>query len=232
MNFRNIVLYHFPATRSARVLWALYETVQEGFEVRRVHLNSKAQHEYEYLNKNPNHNVPMLEVETEDGTTHQILESTAIVEWLIDAHPEKQLAPAIGSALARADYLQMLHFGGTWVDMMLWQIRVHEHVLPSDQVDDRTIARYRHKFTAEVEPQIKARLEKTGYISGETFSGADIVMGHNITWARAYGLCQEEIFRQYLSRISKRPAFAKAFEDAREFDVEVSDRDNNTKFTG
>ncbi len=73
----------------------------------------------------------MLEVETEDGTTHQILESTAIVEWLIDAHPEKQLAPAIGSALARADYLQMLHFGGTWVDMMLWQIRVHEHILPS-----------------------------------------------------------------------------------------------------
>ncbi len=35
----------------------------------------------------------------------------------------------------------MLHFGSTGMDMMLWQMRIHEHVLPADQRDDRTIAR-------------------------------------------------------------------------------------------
>jgi hypothetical protein len=30
-------------------------------------------------------------------------------------------------------------------------------------------------------------------------------------WARGYGLCQDGIFRRYLSGLSKRPAFVKAF---------------------
>lgn len=30
---------------------------------------------------------------------------------------------------ARADYLPMLHFGTSWVDMMLWQIRINTHLL-------------------------------------------------------------------------------------------------------
>ena len=36
------------------------------------------------------------------------------------------------------------------MDMMLWQVRIHEHVLPQDQKDSRTIERYQGKLTEEV----------------------------------------------------------------------------------
>ncbi len=232
MKFEKLVLYHFPATRSARARWALHETVGDEFEVELVPLYNGAQYRDEYLQKNPNHNVPLLEVTLENGVVHRMLESVAMVEWLVDAFPEKRLAPPADLSLARADYLQMLHFGGTWMDMMLWQVRIHEHVLPSDEIDERTITRYRNKFVREVEPQLKARLEAAPYICGSEFLGADIVIGHNVAWARGYQLCQEPIFSDYLSRISKRPAFLKAFSDAREFDPKVPNRDKMRNFSG
>lgn len=232
MKNSKLKLYHFPATRSARVLWALHETVGDGFEVQTVQLYRGEQYHDDYLRKNPNHNVPMLEISTEDGSVHRMLESVAMVEWLVDAFPEKRLSPPAALSIERADYLQMLHFGGTWMDMMLWQVRIHEHVLPSEQADSRTIDRYRKKFVEEVEPQLKKRLGHSPYICGENFSGADIVIGHNVTWARGYQLCQDEIFRGYLSRISKRPAFMKAFADARDFKPEVPNKDRMEKFSG
>jgi glutathione S-transferase len=232
MKIKTLKLYHFPATRSARVRWALHETVGDDFEVQNVQLYKGEQYRDEYLQKNPNHNVPLLEIYMDDGSVHRMLESVAMVEWLVDAFPEKQLAPPTGLSLERADYLQMLHFGGTWMDMMLWQVRIHEHVLPSAQSDSRTIDRYRKKFVEELEPQLKERLGRMPFICGAQFSGADIVIGHNVTWARSYKLCQDDIFREYLSRISKRPAFLKAFEDARSFSPEVPNKDRMKKFSG
>jgi glutathione S-transferase len=233
MSIKQLKLYHYPATRSARVLWALHETVDD-FEVETVELYQGVQYSEDYMDKNPNHNVPMLEITFEDGSCHQMLESVAMVEWLVDAFPDKGLAPsATQMSLARSDYLQMLHFGGTWMDMMLWQVRIHEHVLPSDEADPRTIRRYRKKFELEAEPQLKARLERTPFICGEAFSGADIVIGHNVTWARAYQLCQDDIFGDYISRLAQRPAFLNAFSDASKFELELPNKDDGPRlFTG
>jgi len=218
MTISQLKLFHFPASRSARVRWALHETVGDQFELETVQLYEGEQYSPEYLKKNPNHGVPLLEITMTDGTMQRMIESTAMVEFLVDAFPEKQLSPAVDSfSLKRADYLQMLHFGGTWMDMMLWQIRIHEHILPAKERDVQTISRYRDKFTSEVEPQLKNRLEQTEFICGDAFCGADIVIAHNITWARGYQLCRDDVFRSYLSRISKRPAFQKAFSDARDF---------------
>ncbi|WP_339750730.1 glutathione S-transferase family protein [uncultured Marinobacter sp.] len=232
MKVQKLKLYHFPATRSARVRWALHETIGDEFEVQALDLYSGDQYRDEYLRKNPNHNVPLLEITMEDGSVHRMLESVAMVEWLVESFPEKKLSPPVGLSPERADYLQMMHFGGTWMDMMLWQVRIHEHVLPSDQSDPRTIDRYRQKFVEEVEPQLKERLCQTSFICGDAFSGADIVIGHNVTWARGYHLCQDDIFHEYLSRISKRPAFLKAFEDARKFTPEVPNKNKLAKFSG
>ncbi len=234
MNYQKLKLYHYPATRSARVKWALHETVGDDFEVEVVPLYEGAQYNGNYLQKNPNHNVPTLEITLGDGTSMYMMESGAMVALLADAFPDKGLAPPVNELSgARADYLQMLHFGASWMDMMLWQIRIHEHILPASERDARTIARYRNKFTGEVEPQLVARLEKTKYICGDGFSAADCIIGHNVTWARAYGLCQNEIFRAYLSRLSKRPAFISAFADVDQFQLAVPEgKPLATKFTG
>jgi glutathione S-transferase len=163
-----------------------------------------------------------------------MIESGAMVAFLADAFPEKGLAPAPSPlSLERADYLQMLHFGSTWMDMMLWQVRVHEHLLPNEQQDPRTIQRYRDKFTNEAEPQIRKRFERHPFICGDAFTAADCVMGHTVSWARGYGLCRDEIFRGYISRLSKRPAFVKAFADVGGFQIEAPEGSSLVeRFTG
>jgi glutathione S-transferase len=229
----HLKLSHYPATRSARAKWMLHEVVGDDFETERVALYDGAQYSDDYLKRNPNHAVPLLEVTWSDGTVQRVIESAAIVAFLADAYPAAGLAPPPGLSPERADYLQMLHYGSTWMDMMLWQIRIHESVLPDDQRDERTIARYRHKFATEAEPQVAERLARTPYICGENFTAADCVMGHTVFWARGYGLCQDEVFRGYVSRISKRPAFVAAFADAREFVKQVPrDKPLVRRFTG
>ncbi len=219
MKFKRLKLYHFPASRSARVKWLLHELLDDDFDVERVSLYEGVQYSEEYLAKNPNHNVPVLEITLENGDTRIMLESGAMITLLADIFPEKGLAPAPDVFTeARADYLQMLHFGTSWVDMMLWQIRLHTHLLGDDS-DERTIARYRQKFTEEVEPQLIRRLGKTAFICGDAFSAVDCVMGQNVLWAQAYGLCQPAQFGDYVARLSERPAFARAYADLGELSL-------------
>lgn len=233
MNIKHIKLHHYHATRSTRVKWMLHEVVGDEFEVERVELYDGVQYSAEFLRLNPNHSVPVLEVTWEDGKIQHMLESAAMVCFLADAYPDKGLAPPPGASFERADYLQMLHFGSTWMDMMLWQIRIHEHVLPKAERDPRTVARYRMKFAKEVEPQLTERLEAWPYICGEFFTAADCVVGHSVSWARAYGLCRDDLFQRYLSTLLMRPACASAFADARQFSLEPpQDAPVKALFTG
>jgi glutathione S-transferase len=233
MKITHLKLSHFPATRSARVAWAAYEAADCPVEIEPVDLYGGGQHQPDFLARNPNHNVPVLDITWDDGTQQTMLESAAMVAFLADAWPEKGLAPTPGASAARADYLQMLSFGGAPMDMMLWQIRVHEHILGEDERDLRTIARYRAKFVNEVEPQLTARLERHAHICGEEFTAADCMIGHNVTWARGYGLCQGRVFRNYLARLSQRPAFARAFADVGGFTLQPPKRSTDAPpFTG
>ncbi|MDD9941088.1 MAG: glutathione S-transferase family protein [Myxococcales bacterium] len=215
-------LYHYPATRSARVKWLLHEILDDDFDVEVVPLYDGVQYGDEYLQKNPNHCVPTLAMPTPDGEQRYVIESGAMVVLLADAYPDKQLAPPPAPlSYERADYLQAIHFASTLADMMLWQIRLHEHLLSSTERDERTIKRYRNKFMREAEPQFKGRLDAHSFACGERFSAADCVVGHDVLWARAYGLCQDDTFTRYVGELFKRPAFEKAFADLSDFSLEV-----------
>ncbi|GAA5165017.1 glutathione S-transferase family protein [Viridibacterium curvum] len=232
MPIQHLKLYHAPASRSVRVKWLLHELLGNAFEVARVDLCAAEQYTDAFLRINPNHGVPVLEITRNDGSVSWLIESAAIVTFLADAYPEASLAPPPGASAARADYLQMLHFAATWMDMMLWQIRAHEHVLPHAEQHPPTIARYRNKFLTEVEPQLIARLQRAPFACGDTFSAADCVLGHTIFWARGYGLCRDQVFRDYMSRLSQRAAFTAAFADAREFVLDVRPHPLSQHFTG
>jgi len=217
MAIKFIKLYHYPLSRSARVKWLLHELLGDGFETERVALMQGAHYSEDFRVKNPNHAVPVLDIEFDDGTSKTMFESGAMIILLADAYPDKALAPAPKNLLERADYLQMVYFGGAWMDMMLWQIRLHEDLLPKAGRSARVAAFNRDKFVNEVEPQLKIRLEHHPYICGETFSAADCMIGQNINWARAYKMCQDPVFKSYMSRVSKREGFIKAFADAKDF---------------
>jgi glutathione S-transferase len=214
-------LYHAPAVRSARVKWLLHELVGDDFDLEYVDIYGAEQYRTEYLAINPNHSVPTLKITWASGESMYMVESAAMIALLADTFPEKGLAPAPDKlSLARADYLQILHFGAS-IDWMLWQIRLHEHILPDSEKDIRTVRRYRRKFSLEVEPQLRSRLEKTPYICGDKFCAADCVIAHAVMWAQRYNLCPDETFRRYRATVSKRSAFVSAFSDAHRFVPEV-----------
>ena len=157
MKIAGFKLYHAPASRSVRVKWALHEVVGDAFEVEKIPLYEAAQYSAEFIGLNPNHCVPVLEIRWDDGQSQVMIESAAMVAFLADSYPERGLAPPPGASRERADYLQMIQFGSTSMDMMLSQVRIHEHMLPQSERDPRMAARYRKKFLEEVEPQLARR---------------------------------------------------------------------------
>ena len=218
MKIRRIKLYHFPLSRSARVKWLLHELLDNDFDVEVVALYQGQQYDPRYLQRNPNHAVPVLDIIHGDGSVFTMIESGAMITLLADAYANKRLAPPADTySVARADYLQMLHFGASWMDMMLWQLRLHCDLLPEKERDPRTVDRFREKFAREVEPQLAARFEKQMFVCGELFTAADCVIGHNVRWARIYGLCADEAFSRYLETVSLRPAYRAAFADQDQF---------------
>ncbi len=218
MNIERIKLYHFPLTRSARVKWLLHELVGDDFDVEPVALYQGEQYQPEYLSRNPNHAVPVLDFTLSDGSVFSMIESGAMIAFLADIHPDKALAPPPDQfSTARADYLQMLHFGTSWMDMMLWQLRLHHDLFSDADRDDRTIARFKEKFASEVEPQLEARLSHTEFVCGDRFTAADCVIGHNVMWGSLYGLCTGEALVRYVKTLSTRPAYQAAFADRDQF---------------
>ncbi|MEP3653706.1 MAG: glutathione S-transferase family protein [Litorimonas sp.] len=212
----NLTLYHYPLSRSARVKWLLHEMHGEDFETVRVALRQGEQFTPEFLAKNPNHGVPVLDVTYADGSKQTITESLAIMTWLADQ--DDRFAPSLTELRARADYLQVMALGGSWMDQMLWNIRLHETILPKAARSDAFATFNRDKIKNEVAPQLASRLEKHDFICGESFSAADCITAHNVNWAGAYGLCRSDVFKAYMSRMKSRPAFQLAFADAKEFE--------------
>jgi glutathione S-transferase len=213
MTIAHLKLFHAPATRSARVRWALHEVVSEAFELERLDLGAGDQFAPAFASLNPNRSVPVLQVVRDDGSVQTLIESAGIVLFLAEAYPAACLLPTEPGSPQRADVLQMLQFGATSVDRLLWQIRLHEKLLPPAERDHGEAERSRRRFQEQVEPQLAERLRQGPHLCGSAFSAADLVMGHNVLWARSCGLCGERIFQRYLALLGRRPAFARAFDD-------------------
>jgi len=212
----NLTLYHYPLSRSARVKWLLHEMRGEDFLTKRVALRKGKQFTPEFLAKNPSHGVPVLDVSYADGSEQTITESLAIMTWLADQ--DERFAPPTTDLRGRADYLQVMALGGSWMDQMLWNIRLHETILPKPARNAAYAEFNRDKIKNEIAPQLSARLEKHDFICGDSFSAADCMTAHNVNWAGAYGLCRTEVFKAYMGRMKSRPAFQMAFADAKEFE--------------
>ena len=218
-----VKLYHYPATRSTRVSFLLHELASEvDVEIVRLDLYKGDQHAPEFTRSFPLHAIPAVEIELDGGRVFTMSESSAIIVALADAFPQKGLAPApFPLSEARSDYLRMINICGASLDMMLWQIRIHEHVLADSERDPRTVVRYSRKISEEVAPMLADPIDRSRFICGDEFTAADCMVSHALIWARSYGLCEGDTFTNYLSRIAERPAFQKAYADVAEFTPEV-----------
>lgn len=213
MPMNRFKLYHCPGMRSARVKWLLHELGESNSDIELISVADAEQYTSRYLEINLNHSVPSLEISMQEGDFVRISESGAIIVLLADMFPEERLAPPPNDPRRRADYMHMIHFCGASMDMMLWQIRIHEYILPHRERDFRTVERYRRKFRNEVEPQLIKRLQENGFASGREFSAADCMLGFSVRWARTHHLCSGAVFEDYMSRLLERSAYRLAFAD-------------------
>eukprot|EP00438_Fugacium_kawagutii_P020702 Skav225258 [mRNA] locus=scaffold4099:19858:20527:+ [translate_table: standard] len=146
-----VTLYHYPLTRSARVLWLLHELGDRvKFTCKRLELMKGEHYSPEFIRLNPNHALPVLLYKDDSGEEQALIESCAIVEFLTDALADGDLSPAVGISKDRAE--KWLWFAGSWMDQLLWQLRQHDEsgILPADQKDSRVVDRTKEKWIKEM----------------------------------------------------------------------------------
>ncbi|MEP6897581.1 MAG: glutathione S-transferase N-terminal domain-containing protein [Rhodanobacter sp.] len=168
-------LYYSPGTASMLVHLVLLESALPHV-LELVDVDQGQQRSAQYLALNPRGLVPTLMV---DGVPHT--EAAAMTMLLAERHPERQLAPAPGSA-QRADYLQwMFYLAHALQPFFRHWFYPTEHVADaSDTV--KVVAR------AGIEKclaQIDAHLAAHGpYMLGEQFSVVDLYTLMLMRWSR------------------------------------------------
>lgn len=205
-----IELYEWPPTRSQRARWALEELGLD-YKSRLVKLLEGEQDRAPYREIQPLGVVPALKT-----NSYTIYESVAIVLQLIDEHPEPKLAPAVGTP-ERATYYQWSIFACAELDPALMAyfdntMRPLEGMRPPGRQHDAAAGgRGRDDFTARAEI-LSSALSDRDYLLGDTFSGADILIGHSCFMAMFMNLLNDHpILEAYYERLQQRPAHQRAY---------------------
>ena len=214
---RHATLYHYPLSRSVRVRMLLIE-LGIPHEVEQVDLMRGEAMRPEFLERNPNHAVPVLHLIYEDGREQTLLESGAMILHLADLYPEARLAPPITDPLRRADYLQMIAFNAAHLDTILWNIRLNRDLFPKSVASPGIAQFYLDRLSHEIVPQLEARLSRHDWICGDSFTAADCIMAQNVGWMRSYGVGREGAITDYAKRLQARPSWQAAYADAKEFE--------------
>ena len=154
----------------------------------------------DFLSINPKGYVPALELD--DGTI--LTEGPAIVQYLADRSPDSGLIPKAGT-LERYQVLEWLNFIST---------ELHKSFSPlfNPAASDARKQEVRD-YLARRFPIVETQLGKTPFLTGEQFTVADAYLFTVLSWARFVGLELPATFKDYLSRVSHRPAVQMALKE-------------------
>ena len=195
-----IKLYHAPMSRSIRIYWLLeelgipYRLEVVAFQVPKMPFSQQT----------PLGKVPVLE----DGEV-LMLESGAILEYLLERYGDGKLAPAVGSP-QRAAYLQWLHFAEATAFSPIGEVVRQTMFKPEAERIPEVVedAGARARATLDV---VERHLAGKQYLLGGDFSGADVMMGFTLLAAKRVGVLGDghPNLDAYLSRLLARPALQK-----------------------
>lgn len=197
-------LYFVPKTRSTRPRWMLEELGLSHDLVRMDPKKGDTQHP-EYLKLNPLGHVPTLV----DGE-HVLYESAAICLQLADQHPEKGLAPAVGTP-ERGLYYQWMFYAMTELEPAIITVLMNTLYLPEKRRDAEEAEEAKGRI-AKAAKVLDAHLFTRSFLLGDRFSAADVVMCSVLNWARWLGHFEEGFpnVEQYIDRCMARPAAKRA----------------------
>jgi glutathione S-transferase len=194
----DIELYYTPQTRSSRPRWLL-EEVGIPYTLHPVDLFGGE--------RNPVHPLGSVPAARIDGQV--MLESVAICHWLADRFPDRQLAPGHADS-TRARYEQWMFFVPATLEPPAFEILLHTRILPEDRRVPEIVgfARRGHRRILRV---LAEELAHDGYLLGERFSCADIVLGTTLTWLPD-SLTSFPALSAYVERVTARPAYRRAMQ--------------------
>lgn len=202
-----IELYEWPPVRSQRAKWALEELGLE-YSSHLVNLLEGEQDSKSYRAIHPLGVLPALKTDA-----YTIFESVAIVMQLIDEHPEKKLAPAVGTP-ERALYYQWCVFSCAEMDPPIMMYFDNTMRPPGTRHDPKLAERARGDFATRAD-MLSNALGDRDYLLGSEFSGADILIGHSCFMATHIGLPIGDypVLEAYYAQLQRRPAHRRAYGD-------------------
>jgi glutathione S-transferase len=196
-----IVVHHLNDSRSQRVLWLL-EELDLPYEIARYQRDAQTRLAPPELKAV--HRLGKSPVITDGATT--VIESGAIIDYLIRRHGDGRLQPDPSSA-AYDDYVQWMHYaeGSAMLPLMLnlYVSRLGEGGVP-------LVPRIRHEIDNHL-GYIDAALGGRTYLLGAELSGADVQMSFVGEIAHAFGKrIAHPNLDAWIKRCHARPAYMRA----------------------
>lgn len=197
-----IIFYTNPMSRGRIVRWML-EEVGQPYEARVLDYGPQMKTPG-YLAINPMGKVPAIQ----HGQAI-VTEAAACCAYLAAAFPEAGLAPAPGTPESAA-YLRWMFFAAGPGEAAITNASFGFH-LPDDP---QARGRAGYGSLDLVADALAAMLsDGRDYVTGGTFSAADVYLGSQILWGRRFGsLPDRPGFADYTARLTARPAAIRARE--------------------
>jgi glutathione S-transferase len=191
-------IYHAPGTRSVRPLWLCYE-LGLAPEVVTVDLSAEHRDSPAWRAISPAGKVPALQ---DDGLT--MIESGAMVDYILDRYGDGRLRPPAGTA-ARALHQQWCWFSEA---SLLRPLGLARALRGGDDLAGEALAKAREALAV-----VDHALQDRAYLLGDDFTGADVMMGYALLLLEHHRLldpaAQPEITR-YVERLRPREALVRA----------------------
>jgi glutathione S-transferase len=187
------------------VIWTL-EELGVPYSLEPLEFTTEALRSPSYLKLHPLGQVPVIE----DGGLVMI-ESGAIVEYILEEYGEGRLAPAPRTA-QRPVYLQWFHFGETVVARHVGEI-VRNRFGKTPETRVEAIVTEARERLREAFLVVDRALSGKAFIVGDDFTAADIMLSYGITMAKIVGELPKDLANvgAYLERLKGRPAYARAW---------------------
>jgi len=193
----NLVFYTNPMSRGRIVRWMLEEVgVPYRTEILDYATSMKAP---DYLALNPMGKVPTIK----HGDT-VVTECAAICAYLADAFPAAKLAPPNDK---RGDYYRWMFFTAGPVEAAVSNKALGLQV-PADKE-----AMIGYGTFSRVMDTLEKAVSARPYITGDTFTAADVYVGSHVGWGLQFGSIERrKAFEDYWARLRGRPAHLRADE--------------------
>jgi glutathione S-transferase len=200
-----IKVHHARRARSARVIWLL-EELGVPYEVKQLEFTPAALQTPEHLQAHPLGQLPVVE----DGGL-KMIESGAILEYLLERYGNGRLAPAVGSP-QRPEYLQWFHYGEASLARYVSDVVRSRFGMPESVRCAEYTPFARERYRAALAPVDKA-LGTREFITGPDFTAADIMISYGIIMGKVTGELPAELTNvaAYMKRLRERPAYDKAW---------------------